>query len=374
MKMADITVKSVTKIYSNAKDTAPAVDKFNLDIRDKEFLVLVGPSGCGKSTMLRMIAGLESITEGEIYIDDRLINNVSPKDRDIAMVFQNYALYPNLSVFENIAFGLRVNKTPKYLINERVSKVMKVLEIDHLADRMPRHMSGGQKQRVALGRAIVRNPKAFLMDEPLSNLDAKMRVQMRIEIIKLHRKVDVTTVYVTHDQVEAMTMGDRIVVMDKGIIQQVGTPEDVYNRPANKFVGSFIGNPPMNFIGGGNIIKREDYYQYYNGKIGIKIPDEKLEIIRKERISSLELGIRPEKLKIIAIGSQNTGTEEFTGKVELVELVGADRYVYINIGGKQPVIVRTDVDEHYSTDDMVTVKINPKHLLFYDSNTGKLIV
>lgn len=372
--MAKILVENVTKIYSNSKDAIPAVKDFNLSVNDKEFIVFVGPSGCGKSTMLRMIAGLESITDGSIYIDDKKINDLSPKDRDIAMVFQNYALYPNLSVFENIAFGLRVNKTPKYKINEMVSKAMKTLSIDHLADRLPRHMSGGQRQRVALGRAIVRKPKAFLMDEPLSNLDAKMRVHMRLEIIKLHDELEATTIYVTHDQVEAMTMGHRIVVMDKGVIQQVGTPEEVYNLPANKFVGSFIGNPPMNFISGGDLRSKKEGCDYYNGNVCIAIRDDKYEILKKNKIHNVDLGIRPENLKIADQEDLKTDGQSFTGIVEFTELIGADKYVYLRIGNIYPVIVRTSVDEHYSNGQRVLVEINMKHLLLYDNLTGNLVL
>ena len=244
--MASISCQHIYKIYPGA--TAPSVTDFNLEIQDKEFIIFVGPSGCGKSTTLRMIAGLEEISKGEMYIGGRLINDVPPKDRDIAMVFQSYALYPHMTVYKNIAFGLELRKTPKDEIDKRVHEAAKILEIEHLLDRKPKALSGGQRQRVAIGRAIVRNPKVFLMDEPLSNLDAKLRNQMRAEIIKLREKIDTTFVYVTHDQVEAMTLGDRIVIMRDGFIQQIGTPQEVFNHPANLFVAGFIGTPQMNLF------------------------------------------------------------------------------------------------------------------------------
>src|SRR5690625_4178687 len=245
--MAEVRLENIRKVYG--KDVL-AVDDFNLHIKDKEFLVLVGPSGCGKSTTLRMIAGLEEITEGDLYIGDKRVNDVAPKDRDIAMVFQNYALYPHMDVFNNMAFGLKLRKFKKDDIKERVNNAAKILGLEELLDRKPKALSGGQRQRVALGRAIVRNPKVFLMDEPLSNLDAKLRVQMRAEIQKLHNQLQTTTIYVTHDQTEAMTMATRLVVMKDGIIQQVGTPKEIYDNPENVFVGGFIGSPAMNFLVG----------------------------------------------------------------------------------------------------------------------------
>ena len=245
--MASLTLKNITKRYAG---NVLAVSDFNLEIKDKEFIILVGPSGCGKSTTLRMIAGLEEITDGELYIGDKLVNDVAPKDRDIAMVFQNYALYPHMTVFENMAFGLKLRKTPKDEIKRRVEEAARILDIEHLLDRKPKALSGGQRQRVALGRAIVREPKVFLLDEPLSNLDAKLRAQMRTELAKLHKRIGTTFIYVTHDQTEAMTMADRIVVMKDGLIQQVDTPTKLYDSPANKFVAGFIGSPQMNFIEG----------------------------------------------------------------------------------------------------------------------------
>jgi len=245
--MADLSLRHIDKIYDN---NVQAVFDFNLEIKDKEFIVFVGPSGCGKSTTLRMIAGLEDISAGEFYIDDKLMNDVEPKDRDIAMVFQSYALYPHMSVYDNMAFGLKLKKTPKEEIDKRVREAARILEIEDYLDRKPKALSGGQRQRVALGRAIVRNAKVFLMDEPLSNLDAKLRVQMRSEIIKLHERINATTIYVTHDQTEAMTMADRIVVMKAGYIQQIGTPKEIYNNPKNMFVAGFLGAPATNFLQG----------------------------------------------------------------------------------------------------------------------------
>ena len=267
--MASISCQHIYKIYPGA--TAPAVTDFNLEIQDKEFIIFVGPSGCGKSTTLRMIAGLEEISKGEMYIGGRLINDVPPKDRDIAMVFQSYALYPHMTVYKNIAFGLELRKTPKDEIDRRVHEAAKILEIEHLLDRKPKALSGGQRQRVALGRAMVRNPAVFLLDEPLSNLDAKLRTSMRTEIIKLHKKLATTFIYVTHDQTEAMTMGDRIVVMKDGIIQQVDTPQNLYDMPCNMFVAGFIGSPQMNFLDG-TVTKNGDQYAIDLGGDTIPLP------------------------------------------------------------------------------------------------------
>ena len=255
--MASISLKGIYKIYPG---DVTAVSDFNLEIEDKEFIILVGPSGCGKSTTLRMIAGLEEISKGELYIGDRLVNDVPPKDRDIAMVFQNYALYPHMTVYKNMAFGLELRKTPKDEIDKRVREAARVLDIEHLLDRKPKALSGGQRQRVALGRAMVRNPAVFLLDEPLSNLDAKLRTSMRTEIIKLHQKLGTTFIYVTHDQTEAMTMGDRIVVMKDGLIQQVDTPQNLYDYPCNMFVGGFIGSPQMNFLDATLVKEGSNYY------------------------------------------------------------------------------------------------------------------
>ncbi len=293
--MAEVELKNISKIYS---DTTKVVDDVNLKINDKEFVVLVGPSGCGKSTTLRMIAGLEEITDGEIFIDGKLVNEVSPKDRDIAMVFQNYALYPHMTVFENMAFGLKIRKFSKSEIKQRVEEASKILGLNDLLNRKPKALSGGQRQRVALGRAIVRKPKVFLFDEPLSNLDAKLRVQMRTEISKLHLKLEATMIYVTHDQVEAMTMGDRIVVMKDGIIQQIDKPIDLYNNPNNKFVASFIGSPAMNFINGK--IEKGNGFNFISDKkqFTIKLPEKHESILEAFINKKITLGIRPENFHL----------------------------------------------------------------------------
>ncbi|MDW7657951.1 MAG: sn-glycerol-3-phosphate ABC transporter ATP-binding protein UgpC, partial [Bacillota bacterium] len=291
--MASVSLKNVYKRYEGG---VVAVSDFNIDIEDKEFIILVGPSGCGKSTTLRMIAGLEEITEGEIYIGEKLVNDVQPKDRDIAMVFQNYALYPHMTVYDNMAFGLKLRKVPKDEIKRRVTEAAKILEIEHLLDRKPKALSGGQRQRVALGRAIVRDPKVFLMDEPLSNLDAKLRVQMRVEITKLHQRLQTTIIYVTHDQTEAMTMGTRIVVMKDGFIQQIDNPTNLYLHPQNTFVAGFIGMPPMNFINAKLTVKGDDVFLNFND-ITIALP-KKYSTPEVKAYDGKEVitGIRPEAI------------------------------------------------------------------------------
>src|SRR3954469_14846122 len=294
--MAKVTVRDVYKIYPGEKGRdVTAVSGVNLEIKDREFIVLVGPSGCGKSTTLRMIAGLEEISKGEVLIGDKVVNGVAPKDRDIAMVFQNYALYPHMSVYDNMAFGLKLRKYPKAEIRKRVNAAASILGIEDLLQRKPKALSGGQRQRVAVGRAIVRQPKVFLFDEPLSNLDAKMRVQMRAEITKLHQRLQATMIYVTHDQIEAMTMGDRIVVMDGGLVQQTDTPLNLYNEPANLFVAGFLGSPPMNFING--ILKREGdalfFSEIHNGTIQLRLPGKEWEGAGEFVDKPILLGIRP---------------------------------------------------------------------------------
>ena len=292
--MADVKLKNIVKKYPNG---FVAVKNFNLEIKDKEFIIFVGPSGCGKSTTLRMIAGLEDISNGELYIDDKLCNTVSPKDRDIAMVFQNYALYPHMTVYDNMAFALKLRKVPKDEIDKKVREAAKILDLEHLLDRKPKALSGGQRQRVAMGRAIVRSPKVFLMDEPLSNLDAKLRVQMRSEISKLHHKLQTTFIYVTHDQTEAMTLGTRIVVLKDGIIQQVDTPQNLYNAPDNLFVAGFIGSPQMNFIDA--TISKDDKGVYTNfGEYSFKLPESKAKALTEGGYvgKTVILGIRPEDI------------------------------------------------------------------------------
>ena len=319
--MSSLTLKNVSKIYP---DGYKAVNNFNLTIPDKEFLVLVGPSGCGKSTTLRMIAGLETISQGEVSISDRVVNNIQPKDRDIAMVFQSYALYPHKSVYKNIAFSLEQRKMPKAEIHKRVQEAARILHIEHLMDRKPKALSGGQRQRVALGRAIVRNPAVFLFDEPLSNLDAKLRTQMRTEISLLHKRLGTTFIYVTHDQTEAMTMGDRIVVMDSGIIQQTDTPENLYNRPKNIFVASFIGSPTMNFLDGTLEKNEKDFYV----KVGddVFLTSKKTEKMEKHIGETVTLGIRPEDLII------DTALKDHTGILKVQENLGSEAYIYIQYG------------------------------------------
>ena len=331
--MANLSLRNIWKIYPG--DVA-AVKDFNLEIEDKEFIVFVGPSGCGKSTTLRMIAGLESISKGELYIGDTLCNDIEPKDRDIAMVFQSYALYPHMSIYDNMAFALKLRKTPKDEIDRKVREAAKILDIEHLLDRRPKALSGGQRQRVALGRAIVRNPKVFLMDEPLSNLDAKLRVQMRTEIAKLHHRLQTTFIYVTHDQVEAMTMGSRIVVMKDGIVQQVDTPQNIYNYPANIFVASFIGSPQMNFFDGEVTVEGEKAYATL-GDQKILLPESTAKAVKKENVGGklVTFGIRPEYLDDSKDLVSNNPNEVVEGKVEVIELMGSESYIYIKVGGIQ---------------------------------------
>ena len=313
--MANVTLKNVVKKY----DTKTIINDVSLEIQDKEFLVLVGSSGCGKSTILRMIAGLEDITDGQIFIGDKCVNNVHPKDRDIAFVFQSYALYPHMTVYENIAFPLKMRNLKKDEIDKKVKEAAEILDLTEYLNRKPKQLSGGQRQRVALGRAIVRNPKVFLMDEPLSNLDAKLRVQMRSEIKKLHEKLQTTFIYVTHDQTEALTMGDRIVVLDKGIIQQAGKPEEIYYNPANTFVGGFLGSPSMNFIP----CKVQDGTVKLNNEYIVYLSEEQKTII-KDRTEVL-IGIRPEKMDVI------NANYNFTVPVDISEMLGSEKIVYFNV-------------------------------------------
>ena len=329
--MSKVTLKNVTKIYDKKK----VIDNIDLEIKDKEFVVLVGASGCGKSTLLRMIAGLEEITDGEIYIGDKKVNDVHPKDRDIAFVFQSYALYPHMTVRENIAFGLKMRKVDKATIEKKVLEAAKILDLGEYLDRKPKQLSGGQRQRVALGRAIVRNPKVFLMDEPLSNLDAKLRVQMRSEIKKLHEKLQTTFIYVTHDQTEALTMGDRVVVLDKGVIQPADSPENIYENPANTFVAGFVGSPQMNFI------------------------DSKYISCEKDVI----VGIRPEKMVC-------GGDIKMTVDIEITELLGSEKIAYFTIGDKK---CSAKLNADYKLGKTLDLSINPADLYYFDKETGKRI-
>ena len=378
--MASLSLKSIYKKYPGG---VTAVSDFNLEIKDKEFIIMVGPSGCGKSTTLRMIAGLEEISDGELYIGDKLVNDVAPKDRDIAMVFQNYALYPHMTVFENMAFGLKLRKTPKDEIKRRVEEAARILDIAHLLDRKPKALSGGQRQRVALGRAIVREPKVFLLDEPLSNLDAKLRAQMRTELSKLHKKLGTTFIYVTHDQTEAMTMADRIVVMKDGFIQQVDTPQHLYDLPCNVFVAGFIGSPQMNFIDS-KLIKKDGKFFVEFGtedtkttrgvKFYIPLPDSKNasgaldEYVDKEVI----MGIRPED-----VHDEPRYLEEFKdcqvkADVEVTELMGAETYLYLNVEGFN-FTARVEPTSTARPGDKVDIVLENTKIHLFDKETERTI-
>jgi len=331
--MAEVVLKNVSKVYPNG---VRAVNNINLHIKDKEFLVLVGPSGCGKSTILRMIAGLEEVSSGEIYIGERLVNNVPPKDRNIAMVFQNYALYPHMTVRQNLAFGLKLHKHPPEVIEERIKKTAEILGIFDLLDRKPRALSGGQRQRAALGRAIVRQPLVFLFDEPLSNLDAKFRVQMRAEIKKLHQQLKTTMIYVTHDQVEAMTMGERIAVIKAGTIQQISTPAFLYHNPVNKFVAGFIGSPSMNFFEG-RVVEEKDKLYFQGERIVLEVARMHTDKLRKVKGKDLILGIRPENIHL-AQQAISSASSEVKGcivraRLEIIEMMGAVTYLSFTLGG-----------------------------------------
>ena len=369
--MASLTLKHIYKKYPGG---VTAVSDFNLEIKDKEFLILVGPSGCGKSTTLRMIAGLEEITEGELFIGDRLVNDVAPKDRDIAMVFQNYALYPHMTVFENMAFGLKLRKTPKEEIKRRVEEAARVLDITHLLDRKPKALSGGQKQRVALGRAIVRNPQVFLLDEPLSNLDAKLRAAMRTELTKLHQRIGTTFIYVTHDQVEAMTMATRIVVMKDGLIQQVDTPQNLYDLPVNMFVAGFIGTPQMNFINGQLVKKNEDVYFNFEG-VSIKLPADKAtnEDLIKYIGEEVVMGIRPEAISDEAAAVNVADETSFDVSVDVTELMGAEIYLYLTIGDTK-LIARVSSRSASRAGDVITVSFDTSRIHFFDKDTQRYII
>ena len=386
--MAGLSLKHIYKKYPGG---VTAVSDFNLEVKDKEFLVLVGPSGCGKTTTLRMIAGLEEISEGELYIGDDLVNDVAPKDRKIAMVFQNYALYPHMSVFENMAFGLKLNKTPKEEIKRRVEEAARVLDITHLLDRKPKALSGGQKQRVALGRAIVRNPKVFLLDEPLSNLDAKLRAAMRTELTKLHDRVQTTFIYVTHDQVEAMTMATRIVVMKDGLIQQVDTPQNLYDYPTNTFVAGFLGTPQMNFINC-TLVKENNGAYLQFGEIKIKLPESKASNPDLQPYFGKEIiaGVRPEA--IVDTPAQIAALKEcaFDVYVDVTELMGAEIYLYlvankvvvdealmakknvvIDKSGEVKLTARVSPRSTARSGDTITVAIDTERVHLFDKDTEK---
>ena len=352
---AYVSLRHIDKIYDNK---VQAVFDFNLDIQKQEFIVLVGPSGCGKSTTLRMIAGLEEISNGELYIDHVLSNDLAPKNRNIAMVFQNYALYPHMTVYDNLAFGLKMTHVPKDEIVERVLNAAKILGLEELLDRKPKALSGGQRQRVALGRAIVRNAKVFLMDEPLSNLDAKLRVQMRAEIIKLHDELKATTIYVTHDQTEAMTMASRIVVMNKGYIQQIGTPIEVYNKPANTFVASFIGAPAMNLL---NVTYKDGVITFSDGNT-LTLPKHYLE--EKDLPEEFILGIRPENIKT----TFKEDKDSYPVEIQVAELLGREYYVHTLFGGID-LVSNTEVNEKLSIHYKCFIKIDKEKLHFFNKDT-----
>ncbi len=364
--MASISFKNVTKTYDGA--TSPVVPNLNLEIKDKEFIILVGPSGCGKSTTLRMIAGLETITEGELFIGDRAVNKVPPKDRDIAMVFQNYALYPHMNVYKNISFGLNLRKEDKAEIDRRVHEAAKILDLEHLLTRKPKELSGGQRQRVALGRAMVRKPSVFLLDEPLSNLDAKLRTSMRTEIAKLHQKLDITFVYVTHDQTEAMTMGDRIVVMKEGVVQQFDTPQVLYDTPANLFVAGFIGSPQMNFM---NAVISKDgnklYAQTEDSKL--LIPDSKKDALMPYAGKTVVMGLRPEDfLSQEKLSADNA----LAGEMSFSELLGADYHLHVSLENTQ-LIVKVSAEGKAPARGAYRVAANMDKAHFFDTESEKAI-
>ena len=368
--MASLSLRNVYKKYPGG---VVAVSDFNLEIKDKEFIILVGPSGCGKSTTLRMVAGLEEISKGEIYIGDRLINSVAPKDRDIAMVFQNYALYPHMTVFENMAFGLKLRKTPKGEIKKRVAEAARILEIEHLLDRSIKALSGGQRQRVALGRAIVREPKVFLMDEPLSNLDAKLRAQMRTEIIKLHQRLQTTVIYVTHDQTEAMTMGSRIVVMKDGYIQQVDSPQVLYEKPVNMFVAGFIGSPQMNFVDV-KVEKQGSDLFLRMGRFTIKLPEQKAEKVLAGGYvdKTVVMGVRPEAVHDEQMYLEAYQDSQFESKIEVVELLGSESLIYMMLENTN-FIARVKPRNNIYVGDTMRFAINPNKVHVFDKETENIV-
>ncbi len=369
--MASLSLKNINKAYPNG---FVAVKDFNLEVEDKEFIIFVGPSGCGKSTTLRMIAGLEEITSGELWIGDKLMNDVEPKDRDIAMVFQNYALYPHMSVYDNMAFGLKLRKTPKDQIDKLVREAARILGIESLLDRKPKALSGGQRQRVAMGRAIVRNPKVFLMDEPLSNLDAKLRVQMRIEISKLHQRLETTIIYVTHDQTEAMTLGTRIVVMKDGLIQQVDTPQNLYDRPNNLFVAGFMGSPQMNFIDC-KVVQAGSDIKLMFGSHSIKVPDAKAKKLVEGGYvdKTVVLGIRPEDVKDEEMFISNSPESTIDATVKVYELLGAEVFLYFSID-QFDVTARVNPRTQARPGDVIQIALDLAKIHIFDKETEQVIV
>ncbi len=365
--MASVTFEHVTKRFGDVV----AVNDLTIEVQDKEFLVLVGPSGCGKTTALRCLAGLEEVTEGKIYIGDRLVNDVAPKDRDIAMVFQSYALYPHMTVYDNMAFGLKLRKTPRDIIDQRVKEAAEILGIEQLLDRKPKQLSGGQRQRVALGRAIVREPKVFLMDEPLSNLDAKLRVQTRAELSKLHKRLQTTFIYVTHDQTEAMTMGTRIAVLKDGILQQLDTPQNLYDSPDNIFVAGFIGSPAMNFFDATLVGTKEDMY-IDAGSFRIKVPQERLPVLAPHLGQEVIFGIRPEDIHDPEYVPGGIEPARVQAKVDVTELMGNEVFVYLVAGG-QTFIARVDPRTSLRMGMDTEVVFSLDHIHIFDRATEKVI-
>lgn len=368
--MAGLLLKNIDKIYENGYK---AVNNFNLEIKDKEFIVFVGPSGCGKSTTLRMIAGLEEISGGELYIDGVMVNDIAPKDRDIAMVFQNYALYPHMTVYGNMAFALKLRKVPKDEIDKKVREAAKILDIEHLLDRKPKALSGGQRQRVAMGRAIVRHPKVFLMDEPLSNLDAKLRVQMRTEIAKLYNQLATTFIYVTHDQTEAMTLGTRIVVMNDGVIQQVDTPKRIYDHPKNLFVASFIGSPQMNILYG-ETYKKDNSIILKVLDREIILPKDKAKILNDTNNLNTKLivGIRPENISCKEEDLKNESNTIFKLDIDITENLGAETYIYAKARSRN-MVIKTPTSDNISTIGKIRFVIDIDKIHLFDENEQKTI-
>ncbi|MEC0372754.1 sn-glycerol-3-phosphate ABC transporter ATP-binding protein UgpC [Paenibacillus chibensis] len=366
--MAGVRLEHIFKKYPGS-DKATVMD-ISLDIQDKEFLVLVGPSGCGKSTTLRMIAGLEEISEGKLYIGDRVVNDVAPKDRDIAMVFQSYALYPHMNVYQNMAFGLKLRKVKKDEIDKRVREAAKILDIEHLLDRKPKALSGGQRQRVALGRAIVRDPQVFLMDEPLSNLDAKLRGQMRAEITKLVKRLETTCIYVTHDQTEAMTMGDRIVVMQDGIIQQAASPEELYNSPTNLFVAGFIGSPTMNFITG-TLSESNGAVRFRSEGLDVEVPGGKAQTLKNKGLIGKEviMGVRPEDIHEEPVFMEASPNTIFTSHVDVTENLGHEMLLYLSGVGSDTVIARVDGRSNTREGASVRLAVDMNKIHIFDKET-----
>ena len=369
--MASLSLRNVTKAYPNG---FVAVKDFNLEIADKEFIIFVGPSGCGKSTTLRMIAGLEDISSGELYIDGKLVNDVEPKDRDIAMVFQNYALYPHMSVYDNMAFGLKLRKTPKEEIDKLVQEAARILDLSHLLDRKPKALSGGQRQRVAMGRAIVRNPKVFLMDEPLSNLDAKLRGQMRIEISKLHQRLNATIIYVTHDQTEAMTLGTRIVVMKDGVVQQVDSPQNLYDKPCNKFVAGFIGAPQMNLIDAVVGKSGSEVTLTFDGHT-IALPAEKGKVQEEKGYNgkTVTLGIRPEDLHDDEAYLAASPKSVIDATIRVYEMLGAEVYLYFDVN-EANCTARVNPRTSARPGDTVKLALDLSKIHVFDKDTEQVIV